>query len=355
LSKKHYEERFEKDLQDIKNAVQRVGKDVEASLLDAVTALANHDCDLAYRTILKDQAVNRQIEAVDQKCYVFVVRHLPSAGPLRFISAVLRSAVSIERIGDYAVTICRETARLREPPPAGLLSDLNLLIEEARVALHQCLEAFATSNSELARSTKTILSDVGHTFDRIFEDLVRESDRASRPVQDLFALLVVFNRLSRVCDQAKNICEETVFIATGEAKGPKVFRILFVDERNDALSQLAAALATRDHPLGASFYSAGWSPAEQVREDVRQFLKDRDCSLVTPVPTALNLDLESLSRYDIVITLEGGDTVFDRFPYHTVWLRWSLPTGVSDQDIETVASWLIGQTEELMLVLRGPE
>ena len=72
-------------------------------------------------------------------------------------------------------------------------------------------------------------------------DLVREGERRSRPLKELFALLIILHRMERVADQAKNICEETIFAATGETKPPKTYNILFVDRGNDLASQLAGS------------------------------------------------------------------------------------------------------------------
>ena len=44
------------------------------------------------------------------------------------------------------------------------------------------------------------------------------------------ALLSALNHLERISDQAKNICEETLFTITGETKAPKVYKILFLDQ-----------------------------------------------------------------------------------------------------------------------------
>ena len=60
----------------------------------------------------------------------------------------------------------------------------------------------------------------------------------------MMAIFVVFNLFKRVADQAKNICDQTVFAVRGIAKMPKVYRILFLD-------QPAPDWASWPQPLGA--------------------------------------------------------------------------------------------------------
>ena len=101
---------------------------------------------------------------------------------------------------------------------------------------------------------------VERTFDTVFADLLAEEGR--RRIKDLFGLLVVFNALERVSDQAKNICEETVFAVTGEGKAAKVYNILFIDEDNSCQSQMAEAMARKSFPHAGRYTSAGRQPAD---------------------------------------------------------------------------------------------
>ena len=106
----HYEERLARDLADLKGRIATLGVRLDAALGAAVRAFLGRDRDLASSTILGDRAVNRATREIDRLCHAFVVRHLPSAGHLRYISAVLRLCIALERIGDYAVSISREAA-----------------------------------------------------------------------------------------------------------------------------------------------------------------------------------------------------------------------------------------------------
>ena len=84
---------------------------VEEALENAVTALIKIDHELAYAIILEDNCINRGFEEINQLCYGFVARHLPSAGHLRMISSILRMNIEMERIGDYEV-FAKETEEM---------------------------------------------------------------------------------------------------------------------------------------------------------------------------------------------------------------------------------------------------
>ena len=243
-----YEERLERDLDDIRQRVVEIGDSVGVGLKRALHAVVTHNPDLGSQVILEDLPINRNVRELDRRCHAFVARHLPGAGHLRFVSSVLRINIALERIGDYAVTVSRELAQLSGPVPEDLARDVDLLGDQVRDMLAQSIKAFREDNAEMARGTKAMAAQVERSFARTFYALVEAGEADRRPIRDLFALLVMLNRVSRVASQAKNICEETLFIGTGETKQPKVYRVLFVDHDGTGPAQLASAFGTRALP-----------------------------------------------------------------------------------------------------------
>ena len=86
----HYEERLQRDLDDIRRQVATLAADAERAIADAVQAVQTGNEKLAYNTILADGRINRAHRNLNQQCYRFIALHLPSAGPLRLIEAIPR-------------------------------------------------------------------------------------------------------------------------------------------------------------------------------------------------------------------------------------------------------------------------
>jgi phosphate transport system protein len=348
----HYEERLENDLAQLREGVVVVGAKVQLALDHAVRALLQGDRELAYATVLGDMPVNRDVRAMDRQCHVFVARHLPSSGHLRFVSSVMRLNVALERIGDYAVAISREAVQLTQKPPTTVARDIEMFGDQTRGVLEQALLAFSDGNADLARGTMGMADQTGKLFDNVYRDLLHEGGEGKRPIKDLFALLVVFNRLARVSDQAKNICEETVFAVTGETKAPKVYRILFLDERNDCVGQLATAFARKAFPESGAFDSAGWNVAPAVKPEVLQFLEQNgyECDGVEPTPlTSAPLPL---ADYHVIVSLQGDvRTHLPEVPFHTVLLEWDV--GSCAEGMSETRRQITSRLVELMETMRG--
>ena len=120
----HLEARLEHDINKIRAQMAEQSQEVIRAVKDAVHALQTGNKPLAYDTILRDHPINRQMREIDRICHRFIAVHLPSAGHLRLLSAVIRVNIELERIGDYAVTIAREGVQMSAPPSGVMAREL---------------------------------------------------------------------------------------------------------------------------------------------------------------------------------------------------------------------------------------
>jgi len=346
----HYEERLSLDLEEIRSELRNVGEQVQAGLDDAIRALQAHDVKLASETILGDMPINRATRGIDRLCHAFVARHLPSAGHLRFISSVLRINVALERVGDYAVKISRETVQLSAPPPSTVARHVEQMSHRVQGLLSKAIEAFHDGNAEMARGAKSTSGKRDSTFSLVFRDLLRAGKDSDRPLKDLFSLLVIFNSLERVGDQGKNICEETIFVATGETKGPKVFKLLFADERDDCATQLAAAYANKVFPASGHYSTAGWHAATSLDPGCVDFMEQHGLGVPAEAPAALDASHAALARYDVIVSLQPGmREQIQELPFTTVLLEWDVEKTSVEESYKEIGH----RVRALMETLRG--
>jgi len=333
-----YEARLEHDLEEIRRGVQKVGGWVAENLHDAVLAMTRHDRTRANETIIRDRAVNKLTEELDHLSHLFVVRHLPSAGHLRFVSSVLRITVALERIGDYSVTVCRETLQLEGPLPEGLIQDIEVIGQQVQNALRSALASFVDGDLEKAAAGRGMAKQVNTTYRKAVADLIALGDRRETSAADLFALMLATRVLKRVGDQAENICEQTAFILTGETKSPKKYRILFVDRDNSLLSIMAEAFGREAYPEQGRYLSSGIDPAAAFDRGFVEFLADRGVE-IDGKPIQLEEALEKMSRhYHIVVGIGVNPSKhMDDIPFRTVVLEWD------DAEIREAASGLDGR------------
>jgi len=351
----HLEARLEKDLTDIRKRVAEQATKVESAVKNAVHALQTGDPDLAYATVLADHPINRSMREIDRMCHRFIAVHLPSAGPLRLLSSVIRANIELERIGDYAVTICREAVQLSAPPSGVMARELERLAGETFLLLRQSISAFRELNAEMARSTVVLADQIETNMDAVYDALM--SNSRQQEIKDLLGIFVVFNQLKRVADQAKNLCEETVFAATGEQKAPKVYNILFVDEDNSCLSPMAEAIARNSFSESGRYRSAGREPAAQMNTSLITFLSQRGVDVGDTRPEGLPITHQEVAAQHVIVSLQGPvRAYYPAIPFHTSALEWDVgpvPERDSPEALEPLYRELALKIRELMELLRG--
>lgn len=331
-----------------------MAEQVEGALKNAATALFNKNDTLANTTILTDVAIDRQWHGIQRQCHNFIARHLPSAGHLRFVTAVLQLSYELERVGDYAATIARESLHISNVPQDGVRSGLELMLNQSRTMLHQSVTAFVNGDAGLARGTLAMGGQMTKEMDQVFNNLVALGDKCTGKAQDLLDLFAVCYMVERVGNRALNICHETLFAVTGETKGEKVFNILFLDEGGNGLAQVAAAIAGKGFPASGRFAAAGKS-ADPIAGDLIDFMRKHGHDLAKSQPQAVTgMDL---SEVDILVSLQGSvrEYGFD-IPFHSAFLEWNVGAITGDaRGMDELYRNVALQIRQLMELLRGEE
>ncbi|MCG8015552.1 MAG: phosphate signaling complex protein PhoU [Candidatus Thiodiazotropha sp. 'RUGA'] len=354
----HLEERLERDLKDLHDRVAKMGAQVQEAVKNSVYALQTGNRKLAFTTVLNDNPINRCMREIDRICHRFFAIHIPSGGHLRLLSSVIRANIELERIGDYAVTIARESAQLSEPPSGNLSRELDRVAGETMLMLKQSIKAFTELNAELAKSTMVMADELEHNLDVVYTEMMANDDR--QRVAEVLAIFVVFTQLKRIADQSKNLCEDTVFAVTGEQKKPKVFNILFVDEDNSCHSQLAEAIARRNHPDVGRYRSAGNVAAAEINSNLATFLESKGIDYSQAGINSLDqLTEKEISEQHVIVSLQGNiETYLPKLPFHTSALEWELgeiPHDEDSHDFDHLYHQLAVLIRDLMELLRGED
>ncbi len=339
----HLEQSLQRDIDRIRAKVREMGDLAERALRDCVQALRERNRQLAYAVILRDKRIDELEKEVDRLCLEFLVRQQPVAGHLRFAYSTIRINLELERVGDYAESIARQSLKLMPmdiPLPVERFEEMaNLSIP----MLHDAVEAFLKQDVEMARATIEIEEAVDVLKSKLNKDMVALFRENKIPFEALNALMMINRRLERVSDQARNLCMEVLYMCTGDFtrhQGAEVYRLLFVDERNSCRSQLAEAIAgALNHPKFI-FSSAGVHP-EPITPSTIDFLRAKGHDVSRLASKAL-AQIPNLDHYHVIVALsKEAQKAFPPKPRKVVFLDWSVddPSRVQGTPAEVNAAY----------------
>jgi phosphate transport system protein len=325
----HFEALLQRDIDSIRGKLLQMATLTAKALTRAYQALKDHDRQLAYAVILHDQDIDTAELELDRLCMEFIIRHQPAAGHLRFVYSASKIVNELERVGDYAESIARQVLLLDSDDV--LASDLAAskfkeISELAIPMVQQSVRAFVEKNADLAMATKAIEPLVNDARDSLNAELVQLREEGRLSLDALPALLTVARRFERVSDQATNICEQALYFATGEnVRHTPVagFRVVFVDDANECLSQMAEAIARSMNASQFTFSSAGIK-AGNVDPRLVPFLKEKGIDASGQTAKAVEPVPQSARMQVVVMLSETAFKAFPRKPGRKLGLLWSV-------------------------------
>ena len=207
---------FEHEIQQVKDDVLALGSMVEHALIASVESLKKRDIKAAEKLIEDDKAINGKRFEIENQLMILIATQQPMAHDLRLLASTMEIISELERMGDYAKGIASINVRMGEEKLLKPLIDIPRMAEKGRDMLHRALTAFVNEDVELAKSIPIEDDEVDALYNQIYRELMTFVIADPKTIERANWLLWVAHNLERVADRVSNICERTVFIATGE-------------------------------------------------------------------------------------------------------------------------------------------
>ncbi|HEX6797624.1 MAG TPA: phosphate signaling complex protein PhoU [Ktedonobacterales bacterium] len=207
---------YHQELREIEEAVVQMAALVEAAIARATQALTQRDTLLAEEVIAGDGTVNEMQRSIRNRCISVMARQAPVARDLREISTVQLVINELERMGDHAVGIAKQALRLRETEQLPLSGDLVELAKLVREQVRAGTSAFIDVNVQAARDVCLRDDEIDHQYRTIFSELVERMTKDPALIPAATSLLFAAHDLERIGDRVTNICEDVIYMVTGE-------------------------------------------------------------------------------------------------------------------------------------------
>lgn len=213
----HISEKFNKDLEDIRNKVLTMGGLVEHQIELAVQAFTTGDLELADQVIKQDNQVDALEMAIDQECSQIIALRQPTAFDLRMLISVIKIVREIERAGDKAERIAQMAIKL-----AGTEHQLHRQYELEHMAeiikemLHLALDSFARVNIENITDITGRDENVNREYENIIRRLITRMMEDPRNITRALDVIWTARAMERIGDYACNICEHLIYMVNGE-------------------------------------------------------------------------------------------------------------------------------------------
>ena len=208
-------ETLDRKLDQLQDQLLKLGSMVEQATLNAVVALKHHDDKAAQRAYSNDQIINQKRFEIENTSISLIALHQPMARDLRILASVLDVSSELERMGDYAKGIARICLMMKDHPPVHLPSGISDMTEKTTDMLHRALGAFVSVDIDQAYQIPQEDDIVDDFYNQITQGLVADLISKEITIDQMNHLSWAAHNLERMADRVTNICERTIYVATG--------------------------------------------------------------------------------------------------------------------------------------------
>jgi phosphate transport system protein len=212
----HISQRFNKDIEDLRNTVLSMGGLVETQLSRAIAAIVSGDSELGLQVANDDYKVNNLEVDIDEECSRILATRAPAAGDLRLIVAIIKTITDLERIGDEAEKIGFLASKLAGMDrPTDSYRELKNLGNHVSHMLRDAMNAFA--RLDVTEALDVVKEDelVDEEYDTITRQCITFMMEDPRSIKRVMNVTWAARSLERIGDHAKNICEYVIYMVEG--------------------------------------------------------------------------------------------------------------------------------------------
>jgi len=208
---------FHDELSQVKVRLLTMSGEAEAALGLAVEALLTRDAEKARRVIEGDRVIDSMEVEVEEQCINLLALQQPMARDLRTLTAAMKIATDLERVGDHAVNIAQSAVRLAKSRSIAPEPELVEMARLSREMLSDALEAFIRGDARMGRAVCLRDDKVDALNRSVFRILLTHMMEDPHLIGAGMELFLVSRNLERVADLATNIGEDVVFQVEGKS------------------------------------------------------------------------------------------------------------------------------------------
>ena len=208
---------FKEELKRLLERFTEMGLDVGEQIYQATKSFIDHDRELAQSVIEHDEKVNvAEVRLEDQAINLMALQQ-PVANDFRQVIVVLKASSELERIGDHAVGIAKETIRIKGHQRDAIIeAEIAEMTHLIRGMLDATIDAYVKDDGQLAKEIIDANHQIETSFKKIRQSIASKMKNDAKVVTGGTGYLMVASYLERIGDHVINVVEWIMYNQTGK-------------------------------------------------------------------------------------------------------------------------------------------
>jgi phosphate transport system protein len=211
----HISAKYNQELENLKHSVLTMGGVLEQQLVNTLVALKENAPSLAERVALNDSRVDSMESQVEQECMRIIAKRNPTAGDLRLVMTVSKTATDLERIGDEIARVAKLVTKNRIPASDLVLSGMMDIGNRNVSMMRATFDAFARQDDKAAVIAYQQDSQIDKVYKKVLQQTAAEIQSSPEDIAIWMDVLWAIRSFERIGDRCKNICEYVIYLTYG--------------------------------------------------------------------------------------------------------------------------------------------
>lgn len=209
-------EKFEFELNSAQEQLIDLSTMAVNALNKSMEALVNQDVDAALEVIEGDKDINQLEEFINDRVILLIAKQSPVATDLRRLVVTIKVASDMERVGDYAVNIAKETIRIGNQELLPQIGQIQQMQKLAVAMLRQVIDAFVEEDVVKAKEIAELDDQVDELYGDVIRRLMQAGGENPDRLSQITQLAFISRYMERSADHATNIAEQLFYLVRGQ-------------------------------------------------------------------------------------------------------------------------------------------
>lgn len=208
---------FDNELRRLLGKFTEMGINVSEQIYRATKSFIDHDREMAQSVIDYDNNVNEEEIALEDQALKLMALQQPVAADFRQVIVVLKASSELERIGDHAVGVAKETIRIKgHHRDAKIEAEIAEMTNVVRTMLDVTMDAYVKRDSKLADEVIKANEQIDNSYKKIRNEVLSNMKTNPKLVTGGAGYLMVANYIERIGDHVTNVVEWILYNQSGK-------------------------------------------------------------------------------------------------------------------------------------------
>ena len=203
---------LEIELAKLKNVIIKIGILSENQIVEAMKSLLSDPNATTKKLKKTENKIDKLDVKIDEICQNIFALQQPVASDLRFIMSAMQISSEIERIGDLAISVIKNSKNVKEKYDLVVKFNVASIAKNVELITEKTNECFEIQQEKIIEEIFALNKSIRVATEKVIEEIVVEMKVNPKAISSGTNLILALKHLERIGEHCTNIAESIYFV-----------------------------------------------------------------------------------------------------------------------------------------------